>query len=261
MNLFQARRTARYFLTSWHKNGHGIHPPFVYKLVAETFHHDVPIKVKQRVKYYKQVLWDNTAMAETQTLGAPGKTSKPGRKICDIARSSSIPDKYGALLWRLCGEFKPRKILELGTCLGVSTNWLSNEANDSKLVTIDGNPRLSNVAERCFRDLNIGGCTFVKGEFGQVLPSVLHDLGQVDLAFIDGNHQEEPTLQYFQSILPHTHQNSVIVFDDIHWSPGMERAWNSIRKHPRVTVTIDVCRLGLVFFNNDLSKQDFVIRY
>jgi hypothetical protein len=53
-----------------------------------------------------------------------------------------------------------------------------------------------------------------------------------------------------------------MVFDDIHWSEGMERAWEEIKRDPAVTLTIDIFFVGLVFFRKmQLIPQHFTIRY
>lgn len=80
------------------------------------------------------------------------------------------------------------------------------------------------------------------------------------LLYIDGNHQKEATLSYFRKLLSTVHNDSVMIFDDIHWSKGMEEAWEEIKAHPRVKVTIDTFQWGLVFFRREQEKEHFVIR-
>ena len=81
-----------------------------------------------------------------------------------------------------------------------------------------------------------------------------------DLIFIDGNHRKEPTLSYFEKLLPLVHNDSVMILDDIHWSKEMEEAWEEIKKHPSVKVTIDTFFQGFVFFRREQVKEHFVIR-
>ena len=81
-----------------------------------------------------------------------------------------------------------------------------------------------------------------------------------DLVYFDGNHQKEATLNYFQQLLPTAHNDSVFIFDDIHWSQGMEEAWETICKHPSVKVSIDTFHIGVVFFRREQAKQHFKIR-
>lgn len=81
-----------------------------------------------------------------------------------------------------------------------------------------------------------------------------------NLVYFDGNHQKEATLIYFGMLLPLAHNDSVFIFDDIHWSKGMEEAWEEIKAHPRVRVTIDSFFWGIVFFRQEQEKEHFTIR-
>ncbi len=102
----------------------------------------------------------------------------------------------------------------------------------------------------------------VIGNFDETLQPTLSAIENVDLAFIDGNHRYEPTIKYFEKILPKLKENSIVVFDDIHWSKEMEQAWNEIIQHNAVTLSIDLFFIGIVFFRKDFKeKQDFVVRY
>ncbi len=79
--------------------------------------------------------------------------------------------------------------------------------------------------------------------------------------FFDGNHRKEPTLRYFEQCIHFSNENSIFVFDDIHWSKGMESAWEYIKNDRRVSITIDLFWFGIIFFVEGVEKQDFVIRY
>ena len=54
--------------------------------------------------------------------------------------------------------------------------------------------------------------------------------------------------------------DSVWIFDDIHWSVAIEEAWEIIKQHPKVKVTIDTFQWGLVFFRSEQAKEHFTIR-
>ncbi|MBL7882976.1 MAG: class I SAM-dependent methyltransferase, partial [Bacteroidia bacterium] len=38
-------------------------------------------------------------------------------------------------------------------------------------------------------------------------------------------------------------------------------AWEEIKRHPKVTVTIDLFFIGLVFFRKEQAKQHFIIKF
>jgi predicted O-methyltransferase YrrM len=99
------------------------------------------------------------------------------------------------------------------------------------------------------------------GDFKKTYTKTLEQLNKLDFAFFDGNHRKAPTLYYFKEALEKKHDSSIFIFDDIHWSDEMEEAWETIKEHPGVTVTIDLFFIGIVFFKPDQAKEDFIIRY
>ena len=84
--------------------------------------------------------------------------------------------------------------------------------------------------------------------------------GNKILIYFDGNHQYEATLRYFEQLLPTITNETVWIFDDIHWSKPMEQAWEIIKNHPKVTVTVDTYSWGIVFFRTEQAKEHFVVR-
>ena len=83
---------------------------------------------------------------------------------------------------------------------------------------------------------------------------------EFDMIFIDGNHQKEATLSYFENLLPKAHNDTIFIFDDIYWSKDMTEAWEAIKKHPKVTVSIDTFFWGFVFLRTEQAKEHFTIR-
>ena len=185
------------------------------------------------------------------------------RKVKDIAASSLKPAKYARLLHRMVEHYQPTKVLELGTSLGVTTAYMAGALPDgAELITCEGAPAVAAKARELFTEMQLPAVRLVEGNFDLTLPSLLRELGKIDFAFIDGNHREAPTLAYFKAILGHTHPTSILVFDDIHWSAGMEAAWKTISTHPAVSVSVDLFFIGIVFFSPDVKvQQQFCIRY
>ena len=71
------------------------------------------------------------------------------------------------------------------------------------------------------------------------------------------NHNKIATLEYFETLLPKTRNDTLFIFDDIYWSKDMNDAWNIIKKHPKVTVTIDTFFWGFVFFQKRTNERTF----
>ena len=164
-------------------------------------------------------------------------------------------------MFRASRYFKPGTILEVGTAMGMSTAYLARGNPESKVTTIEGCPNISAYALDNFKALGINNIELINGNFNDKLPQYLDSIPQLDMAFIDGNHREDPTIHYFEQCAAKTVNTSCIIFDDIHWSEGMNNAWTHIVNHSSVTLSIDLFFMGIVFFRKELSKQHFVIRF
>ena len=151
--------------------------------------------------------------------------------------------------------------MELGTSLGISTSYLAKANSNSQVFTFEGCPETAKIAQENFDKQNIKNTSITLGDFNITLADKLKEIETVDLAFIDGNHQEKPTIAYFEECLKYANNNTIFIFDDIHWSEGMENAWNYIKAHPKTTLTIDLFFVGIVFIKSELSKEDFTIRF
>ena len=251
-----------YYFSS--KTKYNVHSPFVYELITKVFENkERPVSFEQIHKVYKEHCV-NSRVLETTDFGVNKERMVYITRflpVSKIARSSSINRKSGELLFRLVESFKPDTILELGTALGISTLYMAKAAPAAKVVTIEGCAAKVEVARANFAKLTASNIEVCTGRFDTQLPGVLEKIPQPGFVFIDGHHQYRPTLEYFKQILKQSGEGTVIVLHDIHWSPGMEKAWKVIQGLPEVTVTIDLYRMGLVFLRKSLSKQHFTIRY
>ncbi len=239
-----------------------LHSPFAYEFYTNL--------LKDQRRYYSfraiekrrdQLLRDHSVLPVTD-LGAGPKFPRTSRRVSDVARYSAKRAKYGQLLYRMVNYFNPKNILELGTSLGISTSYLASARSRSRVTTLEGWPEILDFARETFKVLKLNNITAVEGNFDDTLDGVLDTMPAIDLAFIDGNHQKEPTLRYFEKCLSKVHNNSILIFDDIYWKPDMEDAWNEIKAHPEVRLTIDTFHVGIVFFRKEIrNKQHFKFRY
>jgi predicted O-methyltransferase YrrM len=174
------------------------------------------------------------------------------------------------LLYRITKYFQPDNILEIGTSLGLATSALSlgtraeselSEANPkSKITTLEGCENTLAVAQKQFEIFELNNICSVATEFKSFLKTHQPSTNNLQLIYFDGNHSRQATLEYFELLLPTITNETVWIFDDIHWSKDMEAAWETIKNHPKVTVTIDTFQWGLVFFRAEQEKEHFVIR-
>ncbi len=239
-----------------------VHPPFLFNLITQVFEDKKTHPEYKEIENLKKKLIKDQQIISITDLGAGSSmNNNPERSISYIARTSSKSKKHGRLMYRLANYFKPGNILELGTSLGLSTAYMALGSPESKITTIEGCPNIAAIAEDNYKQLGIDNIKLITGSFENELGGVLDSIPQVDFVFIDGNHKQEPTIKYFEQCLFKTVNDSIMIFDDIHWSEGMEKAWEHIKQHPDVTLSIDLFYMGIVFLKKELTKEHFVIRY
>lgn len=243
-------------------NRHGIHSPFVYTFLEDVLYADYKNETLNQLHEFKQKLKQDRRLIDIVDLGAGSTINKSNsRPVKDIAKNSSKHSKYGRLFYRMIQHYQPENVLELGTSLGLSTAYFAKANSELSVTTLEGCSNTLKIAKENFDQLRIQNIKCVQGDFNETLEKVLNEIGNVDFVFFDGNHQEEPTLEYFEKCLPHISNKTIFIFDDIHWSEGMMNAWDKIKGHPKTVVTLDLFFLGIVFFDSRLTPQDFLIRF
>lgn len=240
-----------------------IHSPFIYELVDKVFRDRTKYEDYKKLNRTRRRYTRRTDRLETMDFGTAAGDKEYLIKITTvgkIVKQRTHGRKKLEFLYRLAKYFKPETILEFGTAAGISAMYLSTGSPGSKLITMEGCMGLASVARKSFRKRKLNIEVEV-GDFDAILETSLTKLKQIDMVFFDGNHRKEPTLRYFESCVPLANENSVFMFDDIHWSYGMHKAWKAIKRDKRVSLTIDLYWIGLVFFKKGVEKQDFVVRY
>ncbi len=240
-----------------------MHSPFVFDFIQNVLNNRKNYKPPSAIEFLRKELRKDDTVIEVKDLGAGSrKENAHKKKISKITATAVKPKKYGQFLYRLCSHYQPQTILELGTSLGITTAYLASANQRADVTTIEGSPAIADLAQQNFHKLGLQNITAVTGNFDDVLPKIVSQKSFVDLFYCDGNHLYSPTINYFRTLFEKAHHDSIFVFDDIHWSAEMERAWEEIKSHPSVQYTIDVFFLGFVFFRREFKvKQHFKIRY
>ncbi len=258
-----AKKYLRYYFTATNGKGHGIHSPFVFDFVKNVLNDKRIFYAYSQIENLRQLLLNDKTIIEVEDLGAGSVIAKSkSLSVADIAKRAAKNKKQAQLLFRTADYFQPKTMIELGTSLGISSAYLASACPNAKLVTIEGSASIAKISYKNFQALGLKNIEPITGNFDDALPAILHMVGKIDLAFIDGNHRKQPTLAYLSQLLEHATPSSVFIFDDIHWSKEMEQTWQIIKQHERITLTIDLFFVGLVFFREDFkAKQHFTIRF
>ena len=247
-------RYVQYFLKA--RTVYTIHAPFSYQLAASLLEDKRLYYAFVDIPLFKRGLLKNQNTIAIKDYGA-GSLVNPSleRKISNIAKYSAISAPSGELLFKLVQFMKPRRMLELGTSLGISTAYQASAAQSAQFVSIEGCPQTALVAQQNLEHLGIKNVEVMQGTFEDRLPSVLSKLEQLDYLYVDGDHREGASLAYFNTCLPYLHENAVVVMADIHWSNEMESAWSTLMSHPKVSLSIDLFHFGLLFFRTEQKTK------
>ncbi|CAM3521758.1 O-methyltransferase [Aequorivita lipolytica] len=241
------------------KNKHGVHSPFVYNLVTKCFNDKTKYAEYEILKKHRVALKNDASMVEMKDFGQGSRVFKGNaRKVSAVVKNAGMKKKRRRLLFRLAKYFESENILEFGTSLGLGTVALSVSNEFAAVNTVEGCLNTSKKAQQYFERLNLHNIKIHQKTFKEFLSENTSE--KYDLIFIDGDHNGERTLGYFNSLLKNIHNDSLIIFDDIYWSKDMTAAWHKIIENETVTLSIDTFQWGMVFFRKEQPKQHFLIR-
>lgn len=256
--FFQIKSFLCYKLKSRYRKGFGVHSPFVFHLLNFVIFEKLPFYAYEQIEQIRNKLLRDKTVVELTDFGTGTETRC---SVAKIAKKSLETARFGQLLFRLVNYFQPKNILELGTSLGISTMYLSKPSSQANVVTMEGSQSLCEIAKQNFVSLGIENVRVVEGNIDEKLNDVVADFPLLDFVYFDANHTKQATLRYFEICLKKVHKKTFLVFDDIHYSNEMEAAWNEIKSRKEIYLSIDLYHFGLVFFNSDLPKQDYVVAF
>jgi predicted O-methyltransferase YrrM len=261
MNFSIAFKYLIYKLLASHSKGHGIHSPFVFDLVSRVFRNKTDSAIVLNIEKVRKQLLNDKRIINVDDRGSGSKVLKTKfRKVSEIARFSPVPPKYGMLLSNMAEAFGSPGIIELGSSFGISTMYLAAGNRDYIVNTVEGSSSISEIASENFKSTGFENIKLTTGSFEEVLPELLKGKAP-GLVFIDGDHRREPLVKYFTMIADKAGPATTVVIDDIHHSEEMEEAWDEIKRFEKVSVTIDIFRMGIAFFREGISHSDYTIRY
>lgn len=256
--LFDIKVRLQYVLRAHYRKGHWVHSPFTFHTLNYVIFERTPYYSFSAIENLRQQLQQNNTTLNLQPLGtSKAKTTTIARELKNSAKSPRLAQ----LLQRLCASNQSHYIIELGTNLGLSTAYLASNNTQSQVYTLEGQPELCQIAQQNFKQLHLNNIQIIEGNIDDTLPRLIQQIPQIDLLFIDANHQYQATINYYNLAKSKVHKNTIIIFDDIHWSKGMQQAWNEIRQDPDIRLSIDIFHMGIIWFNTDIPKQHYIVAF
>lgn len=258
-SLFQIISFLKFLIKA--ETEHAVHSPFIFLFVTRVLRSkNANTKILNDLHAFRNTLLKDKRLLEINDLGAGSHINQnKKRSVADLTKNSSKPQFLLDILFKTTDFIKPKSILELGTSIGLSGIYLKKGQANGYFTSVEGCMNTSKIAIENFQKNGLNDFEIVNENFEEFLGK-LETNQKFDLIFFDGNHQKEATLGYFKKLKNHINNDSILIFDDIHWSTEMFEAWNEIKIDPLVKVSIDIYWMGFVFFKKELSKQHFEIR-
>ena len=242
--------------------------------VREALKHVLTLEEKNwidRIEYLRTEMNASTKPLTRTDYGAGNSDSnrtqeemRAGVEIGDtlghISQEVSKPAFWCCLLFKLVRTMHPSSCIEMGTAVGISAAYQAAALRlngHGALVTLEGASSVADIAKNNFQQLGLDTVEVVVGRFQDTLPDVLTKRQPVGYVFVDGHHDEQATLAYFEQILPFLAETALLVFDDIAWSEGMKRAWNTIAHDRRVGVAVDLGPVGLCVIDSSIARHRY----
>lgn len=281
--LYRLGAWVRHLLTARNTGGHGVHSPYLFEWVRMVMDDKNSYYVWAAIERVREQMLVDERMIDFVDYGS-GQLSTENcqlktesidrRKVCDIAKKSLAKKKYAQMLARLVNWMgdsvmdngdgirdngKGLKIVELGTSLGVTTAYLAAMDAKNTVLTYEGCEAVAAVAKENWKRLGLKNITCRVGKIDA--EALAEGLSRVDVAFVDANHTYAGTRMYVNILLEKMHEKSVLVIDDIHHSREMEKVWQEICANDRVTTSMDLYQMGLVFLDKNYWKRHYKMIY
>ena len=268
--LYRLRTWLRHYLTAWNTGGEGVHSPYLFEWVRMVMYDKHAYRIWNNIEQVRARMIASREVVEFVDYGSGmrllGEKASSKRLVREIAKGSLAKAKYAQVLFRLVNwlghqlrkDNEGLTLVELGTSLGVTTAYLAGVDTRDKVYTYEGCEEVAKIAKENWKLLGINN---IDCRVGAIDEEILRkSLGRVDMAFVDANHIYEASMKYFDVLAEKVHEKSVVVMDDIHHSEEMEKAWKDICADKRVTSTIDLYQMGLVFFDKHYWKRNYRMR-
>lgn len=235
-----------------------IHSPYVFDFVNVCLKKKLPTQATKKIRKLKNFLLHSDEIIHIIDNGAGSKKLGNARSIKKMYQTSSTKGKYLELLYKISNHYQPNNCLELGTHLGCASASLALGNEKTNLITIEGCEQTFKNAVYNFERLNITNIAPLNCTFDEFLNSYKNEA--FDLIYIDGDHRGKALKDYIEKLAPWTHDETLIIIDDIRWSEDMFLAWVELTSSNKFHLSMDLFKFGILVPKKGKEKEHFTIR-
>ena len=248
------------YLQYWllQEDQYALQSPFIYRIYTDLLSYlSTKKSVDLDLEEIRKILREDQSKLKISAHGAElKKLLIPSIKKAVIRKFSASNRKFSQLFQYFCLLTPAERVLELGTCLGIHSRYLA-KATIGTLYTFEG-------AEPLFQELHEfpleSNRKYIFENTKDSLPLVLHQIEKIDFALINTCQTSASSTSYFNLILPYLHKKSIVAIADIHLSKARDQAWEEIKKHPKIQLSIDFYECGILFFDKDIAQGEYILK-
>ena len=220
----------KHLIFAKHYKAHGIHSPFMFDFLSN---------IVFDKKFYKEY-----SIVEN----------------CITIPLSLTKKKYGRLLFRIVNNYSPRNILEIYSFTNSHSHYFSSANNTGNIYRLNSNfcdsQNKVNSNKKTSKDYsNISKAI----ETNQLSLSKIKS--KFEIIFINSQTSNNEQYIYIENLISLQYSKSIIIISSIHKSESSELFWNKTIHNPKVRQSLDLFEFGIVFLNQELQKEDFIVKY
>jgi predicted O-methyltransferase YrrM len=236
-HFYQFKEAIRYKINARHHKGFGIHSPYLFHFITSVLQEKHPFYCFETIESLRKDL-DN-------------------RPTC-FGRQRKAHN--GQIIFRIIQDAKYKTLLEIGTSSGIETQYMAFANQKARCISVTDSAESAAVARKGFQ---IQGLRQI--ELHLLKPEdrpekFIENLDNLDFVLFNQIHDPQKYQALFKECLCKKNNGSIFVFMNMHESPAKTQAWENIRIHQDVQVSIDLFNLGIILFNPELGKKKYVIR-
>lgn len=207
-----------------YRRGFGVQSPFAYGMICEVINGKEP--------YYAFRPLHQAYLAEKKAGKVGPDAMGKDFSACRSRIGRNLwPEKHYRMLFRLINWVHPGRVLIPDSGTSLLRQYLTAACPNTRIATYENFETFTVEIEK------EPMCEFV------LVPSC----------------SEMPDLsKKAADLMP---QDGVLVLEDIHRSPVARRVWENLRKSPPAVLTFDLYTLGIVFFNSQYVKQNYIVNF
>lgn len=247
---YRTRQRISYFLKARHKGGHGIHSPFLFRLVTEVIENKGYFSAYSVLRSAGENVRNMLRILDMRNfLPAPGSCCSFSAR--ELKSMHLLPERFDLLLFRLVNEFSPTVISFHGSTFG--TTLLALAMADSRIQ----------VKAHLVNDHYLSFCRRLAEVYDVHSISFSGNQEVDNLEFVVIQHPADPPscVRIVSGILDAESFAGVIVLCGLHTTPEMTAIWENSKKSPVVRITLDLYEIGILICRKGLQKEDFILRY